>query len=364
MPSRHREEPPSGLNAENSLFYYIWWQFGSRQQISAACDDVIGDYGNDHTLNISRVRRSDSVWNGVSPDGNIIAINMPCQIIPPQYPNFPSLDITELSTKLAARTNPSRATVMLPVFIFELRDLPRLVQLAGRSVLGKLASANLSWQFGWKPLIGDLTKLLNFQSMTMRRVKELERLQSKSGLRRRVTLQKDAKKDVIGVQTIESFGISSTARVVDWHTREVWGTIRWRPNVGAMPQTDEERYSLARRISLGLHHGSITAQIWEAIPWSWLIDWFANVQDFIEAQDNSIAHISGPTNIMSRTRSTRSYEILTKNDWVQISSSPWMSRDQKERFLGVAPSLTASLPFLSGGQLSILGSLATLRLGR
>jgi hypothetical protein len=253
---------------------------------------------------------------------------------------------------------------MLPVFIFELRDMPKLVRLAGRSILGKLASANLSWQFGWKPLIGDLTKLLNFQSMTMRRVKELERLQSKSGLRRRVTLQKDAKKEVIGTQTIESFGISSTARVVDWHARKVWGTIRWRPNVGAMPQTDEERHSLARRISLGLHHGSIAAQVWEAIPWSWLIDWFANVQDFIEAQDNSIGHIVGPVHIMSTTRSTRSYEILTQNDWVSLSSSPWMSRDQKERFLGVSPSLTASLPFLNAGQLSILGSLATLRLGR
>jgi hypothetical protein len=34
-------------------------------------------------------------------------------------------------------------------------------------------------------------------------------------------------------------------------------------------------------LGIGLDPGNISSAAWEAIPWSWLIDWFANVGEYL-----------------------------------------------------------------------------------
>lgn len=335
-------------------------------ELSEACDDVVGNTQADNPLTITTGKSNWPAFNGNNGDPNPLGYreysNYGMGLSWPGYTTPSSATtVSEMRTKLLARTNPGRSHLKLPVFLFELHELPRLVLIEGRSILKRFANANLAWQFGWTPLLSDLRKMFNFQDAVAKRVNELERLQSKSGLKRRAQLKTwDDSTGNSSQVTVESFLSLVYAKYQDQKHRECWGTVRWVPTPGAsMPSTDLERLRLARKMVLGFGPGQILANIWEGLPWSWLIDWFSNVGDFIEATNNSIAMPMGTCCLMYHSTSTRTYRIVSKPAWVTCSpGAPQAYREAKQRFaVAASPSVNFSLPFLTGRQLSILGSL-------
>lgn len=326
------------------------------------CNDTIGDYGNDHPLSLRKYDRIPFTMDG-GPDPGKQLTNWFQYSISPSHLGS-GFDSSALATLLIARTNPSRPAVQLPVFVAEMRDFPRLVRLAGRTLLQKGASANLSYHFGWKPLISDLLKMFNFQATVAKRVTELERLYQKGGIKRRMSLTETTVTETGSETTILSNpwyartkGIPTTSTV-----RRSWGTCRWVPNGTSYPRTHMQRVNAARKYALGLHPSQITQNVWEALPWSWLVDWFGNVGSFLQASNNSIAKTHGRINIMITTETTRTYKVTSKPAWATLSpSTPEQKTIYKSRDLQSGPSLSAHVPFLTGRQLSILGSLAILR---
>nr|UJQ85516.1 MAG: putative maturation protein [Leviviridae sp.] len=365
MPARYRTRPNTytigrglRLNTWNTQTVLLTW--------SDTCSDVTGSPGVDHTFVKTKGWTNGAVLSGDNGQVGILRRlydNYPPNGAGPGIGSAPAVNAQALITSLLAKANPSTASVQLPVFIFELRELPRLILLAGRSIAGKFASANLAYQFGWKPLLGDLTKLFNFQDAVNRRVKDLERLQSGSGLRKRKTLGRYEGTVTQNNVYMESLISSVVAEMSTVTTQEIWGTVRWFPNPLNLPQTDEERLKHARRLVLGMTWGQQLSNLWEALPWSWLVDWCVNVQDFIEASNNTLTAPSPRVNLMIRTKAVRTYRITSKPSWVQCNpASPVWSYERKERIPSVGiPSFQISLPFLTNGQLSILGSLAILR---
>ncbi len=265
--------------------------------------------------------------------------------------NLPSYNAT-----LLAKTNPSRPVVDIPVFVFELGDLPKLVRLAGRSMIEKASSANLAYQFGWKPLLGDLANLIQFTDMVAKRQRELERLYSKNGLKRRARLGSNVSLLNTSNINIESVVANIFSKYSQRTTENVWGTVRWKPS--SLPSIEDPKHRTAAfRAVLGLDLTAST--VWEALPWSWLVDWFTNVGDILMASRNTIPAFPTGVCIMRTTVCTRTWESATG------PTVKWGGGTEthilKERAVGSALGLTASLPFLSMTRLSILGSLSVLK---
>ncbi|UJQ85296.1 MAG: putative maturation protein [Alehxovirus faecivivens] len=358
--SRTRTVPfPSGGQRQFTSFGHPFgWEAGSpsRPKSFEKCDDVWKDGKNDHPLSIYREQWNVLPLNGINAVGpnqwefqNYYDENvyLPSFISLPTWPSR-----TEDATKLLARTNPNRYGVQSLENLVDAKDLPKLLKLAGDTILKRGAGAYLTWEFGWKPLISDLKKVLDFQGQVDKKVNELHRLYQSGGLHRKMNLQRytDTKDDS---QTIfSSFGTTLTVRRQAIVEAERWGSVRYLPT--SLPPKNERAYrQLAVRLVYGLDLSP--SSVWEALPWTWLADWFGNVGDYLVRFNNLVPLVASTPCIMERYTQTT---IHTRSDNVTniTGGSSIALLEGLNRYL-VAPGITASIPFLTDRQLSILGAL-------
>jgi len=286
-----------------------------------------------------------------------------------------SIESTSASaTRALARSNPNRADVSLPNFVYELKDLPgmyrdimgfktRLKKLSAASSASEVANFHLATQFGWLPLISDLRKISQFQSLTDKRVKELERLMSNKGLKRRVRypdwkITATAQSNVFLESAISSTYVSRESR----ETRlDRWATVRWIPTDLPNKYTSDELRRLARRLVFGINRGISAEQAWKAIPWTWMIDWFTNVGDFLGAHSNGVPVTHGNVSVMTHIVTQQS---LVRTDTLTgiVGGDGVRYHETKQRSIHAGASLAAHIPFIGKWKLSILGALAIQRL--
>lgn len=258
----------------------------------------------------------------------------------------------DYAAQACARTNPSRPYVDIPVNILELGDIARTIRRVGVETISQLGRQNLRYQFGIVPLVSDLVKLANFQDQVARRILELDRLQSQRGLRRTVPL--DAWTEATSYDVVlQSNQYFWTGTISQTTMALVKGHVRWLPDSNYAPMTLSDRQRLAFRSVLGLTFDSST--VWEAIPWSWLIDWCSNVGQFMAAHRNIVPATLSGVHIMRETKS-----------WFQNPGAAGLHSAINVQLVtktrnpaAVIP--VAHFPFLSAGQMGILGSLAVTR---
>lgn len=264
-------------------------------------------------------------------------------------------------THTLAKTNPSRPVYNLPAFIGELKDLPGLFKSLGNTMLKQGANAFLSYQFGWKPLINDVKAALDFSSSLDARVNEWNRLYSGQGLKRRIKLGTITREEKQSAKVVESL----KAVVICDHNirtqRRSWATIRWKQGMGAKPPSTEADYQRLAQAALGAGVNGFLQAAWQLMPWSWMADWFGNIDEFIAAHDGTIPTEHGAVNVMTNTVSTHTFKPSYAPDWI-TGGGATASLETKERYQGSTPSISARIPLLSGTQLSILGSLAIQRI--
>jgi hypothetical protein len=271
--------------------------------------------------------------------------------------------------KVLADTNPSRAIVDLPVSIAELRDIPHLLKGAKKIFRGAGtpseigATAFLSWEFGIKPMLKDLKGVLDFQGQVDRRVQELSRMYKRGGSRHR---SDNGSGTVHTYRPIVGYFAGSFVQSDEWSVSKAWTVVNWKPDSDLQDSIPplEEIHRRAFRAVFGLNVSVST--VWEALPWSWLIDWFSSVGDYFQANRNSVGFIPGTCYQMVHTQSGSIQWIegeypLDGQGKLHVGPSI-LSVDQKERFLVAPGALSVSVPLLSARQLGILGSLAILRL--
>jgi hypothetical protein len=246
--------------------------------------------------------------------------------------------------------------VDLPIAVYELREIPSLLRKEGRGWLRYLASNNLKYHFGIKPLVNDLINLLNFSDEVNKRHQELNALAS-SGLRRKRRLWSGSTTGTIHRFISSSQPDTGNAPVDKSTASRVWGFVEWFPDTESKLMKGDRR-ALARQVVLGLTVDFSTA--WNALPWSWLIDWCSNVGDILIASRNTVGAHHGPIRIMESQ--------TTHGSWTELGNSadiyglePAKFRVTTKSRRTVTPSLSAYLPILSLRQLSILGSIGVTR---
>lgn len=285
-------------------------------------------------------------------------------------PKLNSENLASFKNRVLSASGPLTPSIYLPVSLFELRDIPKMYRHAGDllhkikrpsglSPIKEAASANLAYQFGWKPIVNDLLTLSGLASSIRQRQKNLKKAGSPGGLKRRIRLGSDTK-TASGTTTVHStYGIFIQPKYIDTMKYRAWATIRWQiidaSSVGKDPSWLE-----AFQTELGLNRGHVPIEVWKALPWSWFVDWFADISNILAANYNSIFYRPSLLNIMRESISER--QLLPSGHFAGgIKRVEW-----KERFVDAAPSASLRLrvPFLDPFKLSILGSLTIQRFNR
>lgn len=259
-----------------------------------------------------------------------------------------------LAADLLARTNPSRASISLPNFVWELREIPSLLKKEGDDFIKNHHRNNLAYEFGIKPLLSDLKKLVNFSQEVTKRQEELEKLFS-SGLHRKRDLWSGSHAagplDIIA-QSGDKLTIHLAVNKIT--QRKVWGFVKWFPDNPNMPKGDLRAW--ARKLTAGAEIDFST--LWEAMPWSWLIDWCGNLGDILAANRNIIRSHHSAIQLMTQTTTTA--DVTMNLPPGTYSPGGWSETTKQRRTIAYVP-VDFQLPMLTQKQLSILGSIGVTR---
>jgi hypothetical protein len=261
--------------------------------------------------------------------------------------------------------------------IYELRELPGMLkQKLSDSGLKNIANYWLALRFGWKPLLSDIRKTVNFQVTAQKRLRQLLRDNGKA-VRRKVDLASTTSDPVI---TTGNFGSIQPGFVTQFYRRSgmpfrkvttvvkehIWAAARYRYWLPEGPRDIEWKAKMYG----GLYGLNPTPSvIYNAIPWSWLTDWFTNLGDVIDNLDAGVADkLAADYFYVMRQKDT----IVTIDDYMSFQglSGVWYPTSVTATRTGTTKTRLKGDPFgfgtnpneLSAVQWSILGALGISKL--
>lgn len=352
------------------------------------CQDTVGNFGSVNALRIENKFAFTPVMNGekyVLIGGKQVLdrafydhpIDMEVSPLVNPVNRFATLTDTQrrlMAWQALAKANPSAPTVSVPTILAELKDLPELyeqirripgdlrriyyvlrnfpqmVRNWGQRVLKTVSRNHIMWRWGVNPLLHDLSKMLDYVADADQRLKQLSKLKETGSLRTRTNMGEERISDPETVVSIHSNLDLVDARRTTTTTRKMWHVVRWNTTAFTnIPWNMDDRLSEARRLIWGVTGYEATAALWEILPWTWFIDWFANVGTVIQANNNTLNLNHVGSCIMCHTESETLWTVIKKGSWNTISGNPYAFWSIKERW-GANP--TASLP-LSPTPLSI-----------
>lgn len=384
MASRYRirTEPLSGS----------WHQYVSGSPTSVSnystnllkeeCWDEVGSPGEAHTLQINRLDfRGFTPITGTSMHGawagsyyeNGCSGNLTAQCSNHLPITLPS--VGEDTTRLLARTNPGRNYVSIPTLIQDMVDLPKMLNEWAKILTNKknggtpldlrlIANQHLAVSFGVLPLIKDIKDLSEMQSAVLKRKQELQRLYGLGGLRRRLRLgsytAESTTKDLLVTSYPGGYVQGNLQRVTSVRR---WGTVRWLPSVIPKYHPGErELYQQAQKIMAGLTVESFLEGAWDVIPWTWVIDWFADFGEFSQAHSMTVPAYSYRPCIMTEWHTTSTFTPTFVSPGIQPCSGSVIYQSKQRTHDAIPTPATAVLPLMDLRKLSILGSLAVQKL--
>lgn len=259
------------------------------------------------------------------------------------------------ATECLVKTNPNREEVSVPLFLYEIREIPSLIKKFGDKALSKDgADALLRWEFGLKPMISDIIKFASFSHMFNKRMKEIRRLNER-GLRRTIHHGSWSESQHYS-GNLHSNGATFLGKpMTKTTTAEKWSYVKWTPDRDTLDMDPSEMMWKVLRVVYGL---SVDTQfLWNAIPWSWLVDWGTNMGDYLASRRNLIGASPSPVEVMTHTRTQTSFGSH-KGGTATLSAGNVFHETKTRR--RSSPSIQAHLPIMNSRQYSILGSLAVL----
>lgn len=336
-----------------------------------SCQDVTGKYATggrlvDHPVVIDHIRRSDAVpLNGHFKNSFVERRYTNCLSTyangtTPAHlsvPGIPSNGADAL--KVLAYTNPSRnGQGSWGETLGDIGQLPKLLNKAGGSLIKRLANGKLLYDWALMPVLEDIQRLFDLQRDIERRLRELESLQRKGGLRRKIELGRYSASSAPDPTAFESAGASVNGIVT--RTTEVhrWGSVRWSFPAGYRlpPVPPKVLRGWALRHVLGLNPDF--ELIWELIPWTFLFDWWRDVGNWLSAQYRDLPADPSPVCIMTHTKTTYAMRVTSASSWIS-GGGGMLVRETKRRdvVVGLPAVLSSQGPALGPGQLTNLGAL-------
>lgn len=173
-------------------------------------------------------------------------------------------------------TKPDLTSVSVPNFLLELDDIPRLWQMYKRklSKLKNAANIRLNWSFGWKPLIGDLLAITDVLRNTISRLEEWEK-------RVGTVYQRSHTIPLSALSASGNFTYPSGLHKVYYQgtverSCSAYLTYKTLP-IAALNGLDKILRAYLDALGFELN----PQIVWDAIPFTFVIDWFFDVGGFL-----------------------------------------------------------------------------------
>jgi len=293
------------------------------------------------------------------------------------FPTMPDLSDAVAATQALARTNPSRPSVDVWNFLYELKDIPQMIHQIGnlmrrygpnpsknwpksQQLIKDIGSGYLGWTFGWEQLGRDVMKLLDFVGAVDKRSEEFRRL-SHGSLRRRVDLMTYestfTKPNAFYCGPLYQSKVRATITMSVGH--KIWVRVRYVPTAETFQILGGDQQELARSIVFG--HKPDWSTIWNAIPWTWLLDWFSTAGDYFAANRNRLATAVDDIAIMRwKVGALDKVELVSPEPTSVFTENKgcFWSYKSRSRYVG-GPVITAFVPYLDTRNWSILAALGT-----
>lgn len=222
-----------------------------------------------------------------------------------------------LETDALNKANPfANPSVDLAVDVLELRDFPSMLKHLGdifgsfekkqtRLMTQRLSELPINIEFGWAPLIRDFVRLYDYLRLVNDRLERINRLGysfSSHGVRlRNQTWTETA--------NYGQFGLNFTRRTISTAVSWAVYTARLNPGegIGFQPPTWNDAFDAVYNTNVDYK------ALWQALPWSWFLDMWANVSDYLEANRHGTAIQVRDLNIM--------YNVKTTQEWTSTPPS-------------------------------------------
>lgn len=254
-------------------------------------------------------------------------------------------DVSSYGPTAWNRFKPGKPAADLALFVAELRDMPRMlrdtcrffkdaykdIRFGGIRSIKNAPGNYVGTQFGWLPFLSDMRKFYHTYQTLDKRIKQLKR-DNGQWVKREGTVIEESNDSLIGewpypvhnpllsshfYPAYPYLGHSIATR---HYERKIWFSARFRyyiPDIGSVNWNRK-----AKRLLFG---GSVNpALLWEATPWSWLIDWTSNVGDVIANLDNGLAenltakyaYLMGTTTVVGKISSNMATSPPSNLEWI------------------------------------------------
>lgn len=239
--------------------------------INVAFNDALGWCGSDRTFSDGRHRAN--CYRGSF------------RIVPEENHQQPSSELQECATFGADAWNrfrPAKPKVSLFAFAAELRNVGELMFKRLNS-FRSLGSNYLAVEFGWKPMLRDIQSF--YQSL--RKIdKQIAQLRRDNGkwIRRGGTVLKNSTQESKVYLDNRIYpapftnGLPITVRKDSTITEHVWFSGAFRYYI---PGLMDQKWGRLRALDQLWDLSISPHQVWQLIPFSWLVDWFSNVGSVI-----------------------------------------------------------------------------------
>lgn len=261
-------------------------------------EDVVGSRNKVHPVTHNTIQlaslpiptRSIGGWTEVNT--NRYVFDIPAGTIETLFLGASHLDMGEFSDNAYDALVPQvPQEVSLPNFLYELREISALLPTLQDGIVKSLSGGYLNYQFGWKPFIGDVQKLMSLMSIVRAR---LEYLQSTWGKETRISYQTSFQVDARDNYPLNGLYWTTAPR----------GIARCGGYLYHELQDLDGLIGEYRALSGALGFNNPLAVIWEAIPFSFVADWFTRVGSLI-----SRTPIQPFVGVWDLRRLTHSWEI-------------------------------------------------------
>lgn len=280
------------------------------------------------------------------------------------YPPSIDLNVDDLHARAFAAAKPTNPLLDLGVILAEARDMTSLIK--GRiESMRDISDWFLAIQFGWKPLLNDLMDTIKTIEKLDQQFQFLIRNNGKP-VRRRVTLLDDA--TTLIIRDVNTLG-SSRNTYVDWPGRSQRSSA-WRHRISLATTTkawasgefvfylgDTSLPTTEAYLKAGLLGLRVTpAVVWNAMPWSWLVDWFTNVGDVLDVLSEQVADrtVARYLYVMKETR--REYQFYGTDGYFSTKTTHYYETKVREACHPFGLSFGGALTPLQYAILAAIGS--------
>lgn len=289
--------------------------------------------------------------------------------------NLATIDST-MGSSAYNRMKPTQPNFQALNAIYELREVPGMLrQRFLKDGLYSIPNYWLALQFGWKPLLADIRNFVLTQINAQDRLKQLLRDNGRPVRRKVILFDKTVSESrASGSQIVVTQPGLVTQYypkpgVYSLHTRDYdrgWASARFRYWLPDGPRDVLWRAKMMAKI-FGLYPSP--SVVYNALPWTWLLDWFVNIGDMLENMEAGVAdRLAADYFYVMRSRGGVQTQEVTQyfqrqsGEVISVSGSSQTEWSHKARSIGDPFGWNTPSNNLSGMQLSILGALGMSRL--